>query len=195
MQETLVQSLGWEDPLEKEMTIYSSILAWEIPWTEEPGGLQSMGSQRVVHEWVTKHHYHHLKLSFVFLLTCSCPYKLPIDSMPFLPQGLAPLRLVPLIRYPLISYPTQLVVCLHSLQLTDANFKDHCPLFPTLWAILVQAAITNYCRLGGLNNEYLFLTVLKTGSPRSGCQLDWVPVRAWFWVPDCGFFSVLSKGR
>ena len=45
MQETRVQSLGQEDPLEKEMTIHSSILAWEIPWTEEPGGLQSMGSQ------------------------------------------------------------------------------------------------------------------------------------------------------
>ena len=44
MQEIQVQSLGQEDPLEKEMAIYSSILAWEIPWTEEPGGLQSMGS-------------------------------------------------------------------------------------------------------------------------------------------------------
>ena len=46
-QETWVQSPGWEDPLEEDMTTYSSILAWEIPWTEEPGGLQSMGSQRV----------------------------------------------------------------------------------------------------------------------------------------------------
>ena len=46
-QETRVQSLGWEDPLEEDMTTYSSILAWEIPWTEEPGGLKSMGSQRV----------------------------------------------------------------------------------------------------------------------------------------------------
>ena len=45
MQETWVQSLGWEDPLEKEMAAHSSILAWEISWTEEPGGLQSMGSQ------------------------------------------------------------------------------------------------------------------------------------------------------
>ena len=43
MQETWVQSLGWEDPLEKEMATYSSILAWKIPWTEETGGLQSMG--------------------------------------------------------------------------------------------------------------------------------------------------------
>ena len=45
MQETWVRSLGWEDPVEKEMATHSSILAWEIPWTEEPDGLQSMGLQ------------------------------------------------------------------------------------------------------------------------------------------------------
>ena len=49
MQETQVQSLGWEDPLEKEMAMHSSILTQRIPWTEEPSGLQSMGSQRVSH--------------------------------------------------------------------------------------------------------------------------------------------------
>ena len=49
MQETQVQSLGWEDPLEKGMATHSSICAWRIPWTEKPGGLQSMGSQRVAH--------------------------------------------------------------------------------------------------------------------------------------------------
>ena len=49
MQETWVLSLGWENPLEKEMATHSSILAWEITWTEELGGLQSMGSQRVGH--------------------------------------------------------------------------------------------------------------------------------------------------
>ena len=54
MQETWVQFLGWEDALEKEMAIHSSILAWKIPWTEEPGGLQSMGSQRVRHDLATK---------------------------------------------------------------------------------------------------------------------------------------------
>ena len=47
--ETWVPSLGWEDPLEKEMTTHSSILAWRIPWTEEPGGLKSMGSQSIWH--------------------------------------------------------------------------------------------------------------------------------------------------
>ena len=50
MRETWVQSLGWEDPLEKEMATHSSILAWKIPWTEEPGWLLSMGSQRVGHD-------------------------------------------------------------------------------------------------------------------------------------------------
>jgi len=49
MQETQVRFLGQENPLEKEMTIHSSILTWEIPWTEEPGRLQSMGLQRVGH--------------------------------------------------------------------------------------------------------------------------------------------------
>ena len=53
-QETQVQSLGQGDPLEKEMSTHSSIPAWEIPWTEEPGGLQSMGLQRVIHDLVTK---------------------------------------------------------------------------------------------------------------------------------------------
>ena len=49
IQKTWVQSLGWEDPLEKRMATHSSILAWRIPWTEEPGKIQSMGSQRLGH--------------------------------------------------------------------------------------------------------------------------------------------------
>ena len=58
MQEFLVQSLGQEDPLEKEMATHSSFLAWEIPWTEEPGGLQSMGSKRVRYDLLTKQQQH-----------------------------------------------------------------------------------------------------------------------------------------
>ena len=50
MQETQVRSLGWEDPMEKEMATHSSIPAWRIPWIEEPGRLQSTGSQRVGHD-------------------------------------------------------------------------------------------------------------------------------------------------
>ena len=63
MWETWVRSLGWEDPLEKEMAIHSSILAWRIPWTEEPGGLQSTGSKRVGHDWEIS-----LSLSFMTYL-------------------------------------------------------------------------------------------------------------------------------
>ena len=57
MRETRVWSLGWEDPLEKEMATHSSTLAWKIPWREEPGRLQSMGSQRVGHNWATSLHF------------------------------------------------------------------------------------------------------------------------------------------
>ena len=60
MQEMWVQSLGREDPLEKEMAPHCSILAWRIPWTEEPGGLYSMGSERVRHSLVTKQQFLHL---------------------------------------------------------------------------------------------------------------------------------------
>ena len=56
MQEMCVPSLGGEDPLEKGMPTHSSILAWRIPWTEEPGRLQSMVWQRVGHDWVTNKH-------------------------------------------------------------------------------------------------------------------------------------------
>ena len=61
MQQTWVRSLGWEDPLEKGMVTPSSILAWTIPWTEEPGRLQFTGSQRVGHDRATNTHTHTAK--------------------------------------------------------------------------------------------------------------------------------------
>ena len=63
MQETWVQSLGRKDPLEKEMATHSSILAWEIPWTEEPSRLQSMGSQIIGHDYATEHTHSHNSFS------------------------------------------------------------------------------------------------------------------------------------
>ena len=72
MLETRVLPLGWEDPLEKEMETHSSTLAWRIPWREEPGRLQSMGSQRVGHDWATS-----LSLSLCKTLVCfttTCDY-------------------------------------------------------------------------------------------------------------------------
>ena len=61
MQETQIRSLGWEDPLEDEIATSPSIFAWETPWTEEPGGLQSMGLQRPGHERATEHTQEHWK--------------------------------------------------------------------------------------------------------------------------------------
>ena len=72
MQETRVQFLGWEDPLKKEMATHPSILAWKIPLTEEPGGLQSMGSQRVGHNLETKQRQHGYMTDFyAFILVSS----------------------------------------------------------------------------------------------------------------------------
>ena len=65
MWETRVPSLGWEDALEKEMATHSSTLAWKIPWMEEPGRLQSMGLQRVRHDWATS-------LTFIQWRICCC---------------------------------------------------------------------------------------------------------------------------
>ena len=61
---------GWEDPLEKEMATHSSILAWKIPWMKEPGRLQSMGSQRVGHDWANSLHFSNIReiLNHVFLI-------------------------------------------------------------------------------------------------------------------------------
>ena len=70
MKETWVRSLGQEDPLQKGMATHSSILAWRIPWTEEPGGLQSIGSQRIWHNWATNTFtfmYIHIQWKFVHL--------------------------------------------------------------------------------------------------------------------------------
>ena len=64
MQETQVQSLDWEDPLEKGMAPHSSILAWRFPWTEEPGELQFMGLQWVSHDWETNIHLIHLEFAW-----------------------------------------------------------------------------------------------------------------------------------
>ena len=66
IRETWVPSLGQKDPLEKEMATHSSILAWEIPWSEEPGALQSVGLQRVRHDLETQRQQLIFKVSFVF---------------------------------------------------------------------------------------------------------------------------------
>ena len=68
MQETWVRSLGQEDPLEKEIAMHSSTLAWKIPWTEEPGGLQSMGSQELDTTERLHFHFHLIALIAILVL-------------------------------------------------------------------------------------------------------------------------------
>ena len=101
MRETQVRALGWEDPLEKEMAIHSSIIAWKIPRTEEPGRLQSMGSQRVGHDWATSLSFFfsskqfsaiktfasllkcvsivHINVWLIYSLYFRCPFKPPLS--------------------------------------------------------------------------------------------------------------------
>ena len=81
MQETWVRSLGQEDPLEKEMATNSSILAWKIPWTEEPGGIQSMGSPRVRYNLATKLPLHWLTTYFLQI----SPNKTPVVGRKMFP--------------------------------------------------------------------------------------------------------------
>ena len=85
MQETQVRSLSQEDSLEKGMTTHSSILVWEIPWMEEPGGLQSMGSYRVRHDWVTNtyllSHLEVLTWSLIFSWLFSCLFNWMVSTL------------------------------------------------------------------------------------------------------------------
>ena len=73
MLEPGVQSLSWEDSLEKEIATHSNTLAWKIPWTEKPGRLQSMGSQRVGHNWVTWLFFYFNYLGHLIILPCFSP--------------------------------------------------------------------------------------------------------------------------
>ena len=82
MRETWVRSLGAEDPLEKGKATHSSILAWRIPWTEESGGLQSVGLQRVWHNWATKHthsYFIHFPLMLMFCTIMAQLSKLKVN--------------------------------------------------------------------------------------------------------------------
>ena len=94
MRETQVRFLGQEDPLEKEMAIHSSILVWKIPWTEEPDRLQSMGSQRVGHDWATSLNLSNI-LCLHFGLLLHCQMFLPVKPLKFSAQNHFPTLISP----------------------------------------------------------------------------------------------------
>ena len=124
MQETWVWSLDQEDPLEKEMATHSSILAWEMPWTEEPSGLQFLGFQRVGHDRVTEQQWHFSVLCIVGCWEYSwCPptgYQqhhlllFPLLSQPWLPKTPPGLASVLWVRQPLTPTKGKYAVCITS---------------------------------------------------------------------------------
>ena len=91
MRETRVRPLGWEDPLEKEMATHSSTVAWKIPWTEEPSRLQSMGSQRVRHDWATS-------LSFILPVSETSQLLKSLDTMSWEGRSIVSVAFLPLMQ-------------------------------------------------------------------------------------------------
>ena len=122
MRETWVQSLSWEDPLEKEMAIHSRTIAWKIPRTEEPGRLQSMGSQRVGHDWATS----------LFFFTVLLPFYIFIFSIwKENPLSFRNWQMSNVLR----------VLHLRSLEVkwSEVKLLNHVRLFATPWTIAYQA--------------------------------------------------------
>ena len=163
MQETWVQSLDRADPLEKEMATHSSILAWKIPWTEEPGRLQSMGPQRVRHNWATSLTHKNWQLHTLGLLFSHSvmsdtfrPHELQHARLPYpSPSPGACSNLHPLSRW---CHPTKyLILCLPFLFLPS--------IFPSIRVFsneLTQSASIPWCgscllRWSTLSVEYVSL--------------------------------------
>ena len=123
IQETQIQSLGQEDLLEKRMATHSSILAWRISWTEEPGGLQSMGLQRAGHDWVNNTHTHIVALWYCVVSWCTIKWISSVYTYTPSLLGLSPIPLHPThldhhramcyySRFPLATYLIHDSVCM-----------------------------------------------------------------------------------
>ena len=142
MQETRVRFLGREDPLEKEMATHSSTLAWKIPWSEKPGRLQSMGSQRVGHDWATSLHFTSL-----------------IDNI-----SNEKLTLIPTVPSPHLHSllkPVALNLRVHQ------NYLEGCWVQPL--ECLIQEVWDKACKSVFLTNSQVALTWLIQGSPFESC--------------------------
>ena len=137
MQETWVWSLGREDPLEKGMAAHSSILAWRIPWTEHPGGLQPMGSQTVKHDWSD---LAHVQFQHVVIIWCFLIYRFtPTSFFVCCCWQIHPLFYgVPVSWFlclnPMVSF-TMFLCCLHPFQSRRQGLVSH------FWLIVAHCPV------------------------------------------------------
>ena len=122
MRETWVWSLGWEDTLEKEMATHSSILVWKIPWMEQLGGLQSMGLQRVRHNWATN------TFTFIRLSSLLLPHLASLQPVPLqIPQPLETTSVISLpIVLPFLSFHVNEII----QQMYSPTLFSACEIYP-----------------------------------------------------------------
>ena len=156
MRETWVQSLGREDPLEKGMATHSSILAWKTPWSEEPGGLQSMGSQKVGHNWA----------NFTFTFTFFSISK-QRSSRPFL--GVCEEKTFSEGDHPLLILQIQLYVgrCYSHLSPDEIHFLE--PNYNSIPTGISNSLYLIFCSLSLV--LFSLLCVLRLGLPHHHRQL------------------------
>ena len=172
MWRTWVWSLGQEDPLEKEMATHSSTLAWEISWTEEPGRLQSMGSQRVRHDWVTK-----LSLSYAQWVQFSL--SVMSDSLP--PHGLQHARL---------PCPSP----------TPRDCSNSCPLsqwwHPTISSsvVLFSSFLQSFPASGSFPMSQFFASGGQSIGVSASASVLPMNIQDWFPLGLSGLISLQSKG-
>ena len=158
MQEIQIGSLGQEDSLEMEMAIHSSILAWEIPWTEEPSRLQSTGLQRVGHDWATSLHFKGAKE----LPSCKesayqcrrCGFN-PLDRKDPLEEEMATDSSILAWRIPWTEEPG-------GLQSMGSQKVGHSWATNTIYTLLIKETILNFYRLGWLTWQ---ITTMKKFTP------------------------------
>ena len=157
MQETWIRSLGWEDPLEKGMATHSSILAWRIPWTEEPGALQTMKSQRVRHDRVTNTHTHthtHTHAHPIYVIRSNCFY----------------MTFGPFVVHLQLALPSSILTHLHppscSNHRTHSLFLKQTIFFPD-WCLLNSCALSRFT----FSEIFPWLPCLFVCMPRALCNI------------------------
>ena len=157
------QSLGWEDLLEKGMATHSSILAWRSPWTEEPDRLQSMGSQKVGHDWATNTHTQSCYCSVTKLCPSLCD---PMDSSSsIISQSLLKfmsIELVMLSNHLILFHPLLLLPSIFPIIRVFSNYSALCIRWPKYWSFSFSISPSNeYSGLISFRIDWLDLLAVQ----------------------------------